>query len=461
MAYRAIPHGAMPHGAMPQRAIVVEERNVNNSSSNNRSGIVLLITLVLLVVLSTLGYTLSARVAAQRQRDQYIIDYSKARYSCDSAVKYALATLEDLDPVLISRPNDVDFSDLYAMEEEDYQELLHEMALQAGYIDANEDESYVSYEDLVDSFDANDIGDGNSYDEDINDYDPLEMVEIPGPYGPAWPYVVEPAEFELGTAKVKIEIEDENAKYPLGWALIKDPEILPEAQAGFVTFCEWMGMSSIEIDELAAQLETIGEIRPFKVEFKATTRTVRTATPAPTKSSASKSGSTRSRRTPLTRVRRQTVSAAQQIAEQSTLYAKLFHSTLLDTEQLARPIVASQNRKESVLKYLGTWSSMKVNINTAPRHVLEAAFMFGGDADKIAEEIIQQRRAMPFESLDQLKQSLYRYSDSIRKCEKFITTTSRFFTIRVRAVSGGAEAAAVIAITKDGKKVNRVAVINI
>jgi hypothetical protein len=455
----------------PKRTRVLENRSLNNPGSHNRAGIVLLITLVLLVVLSTLGYTLSARVSAQRQRDQYIIDYSQARYSCDSAVKYALATVEDLDPVLISRPNDVDFSDIYAMSEEDYQKLLQQMAEEAGRLDDKANESFSSYSGLLSSPEANDVGDSNAADNaadsnagDVNDYDPLEMVKIRGPYGAAWPFVVEPAEFELGTAKVKIEIEDENAKYPLGWALISDPKIQAEAQAGFVTFCEWMGMSSDEIDSLAGQLEAIGEIRPFQVEFKTITRTEKNTTPSPpspSTSAASKSGTSRSGRTPLTPVSRKTVSAAQQIAEQSVLYAKLFHSTLLDTEELARPIVASQSRKESVLKYLGTWASMTVNINTAPRHVLEAAFMFGGDADKIADEIIRQRRVMPFESIDQLKQSLYRYNDSIRKCENFITTTSRFFTIRVRAVSGGAEAASVIAITKDGKDVQRIAVINI
>ncbi|HEC02357.1 MAG TPA: hypothetical protein ENI81_02375, partial [Phycisphaerales bacterium] len=59
----------------------------------NRRGVVLLVTLVLLIVLSTLGYTLSSRVAAQRHRNQYIIDYTAARYACDSAVRYAIATL--------------------------------------------------------------------------------------------------------------------------------------------------------------------------------------------------------------------------------------------------------------------------------------------------------------------------------------------------------------------------------
>ncbi|MBN2271886.1 MAG: general secretion pathway protein GspK [Sedimentisphaerales bacterium] len=430
--------------------------------ARSRAGIVLLITLVLLVVLSALGYTLSARVAAQRQRDQYVIDYSQARYSCDSAVKYALATLEDLDPKLISRPNCPDFSDIYAMSEEDYQKLLEQLALEAGYLDDKEDKKSESYSDLLKSLEANDVGDSNNSDDNI-DADPLDLVEIPGPYGPAWPFVTEPAEFELGTAKVKIEIEDENAKYPLGWALLGDPKIKREAEAGFLTFCEWMGMSQEDTTLFEEQLAAIGEIRPFQVDFKPITKTERTTTPTPAPSTNTKSSSSATTRTrrPLTRVRRTTISAAQQIAEQSALYARLFHSSLLDTERLARPLVVSEKRKESVLKYLGAWASMQVNINTAPRHVLETAFIFGGDADKIADEIIRLRRAKPFDSINELKEALYRYSDSINKCEKYITTTSNFFTIRVRAVSGGAEAASIIAITKDGKKVQRVAVVNI
>jgi type II secretory pathway component PulK len=103
---------------------------------------------------------------------------------------------------------------------------------------------------------------------------------------------------------------------------------------------------------------------------------------------------------------------------------------------------------------------MKVNVNTAPRHVLEAAFTFAGDQVQIAEEIIQRRRIEPFTDIQDLRTSLFRYSDSIGKCEKYITTSSRFFTIKVTAVSGAAKASTVIAITKDGKIVKRIAVIN-
>jgi DNA uptake protein ComE-like DNA-binding protein len=133
-------------------------------------------------------------------------------------------------------------------------------------------------------------------------------------------------------------------------------------------------------------------------------------------------------------------------------FAMLSHSSLIDTESLAKPTVVSESRKESALKYTGMWGSSKVNINTAPRQVLEAAFTFGGDADKIAEGVIQRRRIKPFADIEDLKKALFRYSDSIEKCKEYITTVSRFFTIKVTAVSGVAEASAVMVITKDSQQ---------
>ena len=87
--------------------------------------------------------------------------------------------------------------------------------------------------------------------------------------------------------------------------------------------------------------------------------------------------------------------------------------------------------------------------------------MFGGDADKIADEIIRLRRIKPIEDLNELKDMLYRYTTNIKKCEKFISTKSTFFTIRVTAWSGGAKASSVIAISKEGKNVRQIAVMNI
>lgn len=429
----------------------------------NRSGVVLLVTLVILVVLSILGYTLSSRVAAQRHRDRYIIDYQAARYGCDSALKYAIATLQDITPKLVERPNEPDFSDLFWLSEEEYQQLLDEWAEQIAQ-QRTVKQKYSLKNILGDSNDSSDINNVN----DINylDYErfsgpdfnePNSLSEpntlmIRGPYGPPWPLVAEPINFEIGPVKVRIEIEDENAKYPLGWALLGKEQMSREAEAGFETFCEWMDVNEIQINSLKSQIEEIREIKPFKLKFEpikiVRKEKVRT-----------RQRSKRGRRSRAVRTR----TVIKTIAPASTHiadFAKIFHSSLIDAEALARPTIVSESRKESALKYMGIWASSKVNINTAPRQVLEAVFTFGGNASEIAQEIIQQRRIKTFKDVDDLKKSLFTYSDSIEKCKDYITTVSSFFTIKVTAVSGVAEASAVLAIKKDGRKVKRIAVIS-
>jgi hypothetical protein len=421
-------------------------KSLNNwNTSRNRSGIVLLVTLVLLVVLSTLGYTLTSRVTAQRHRDQYIIDYSKARYGCDSAVKYALTSLEEIEPQLISRPNEPDFSDLFALDEAGHQEILAQWDIQS---------LPVMYDDTKTSGDESDSNDVNKMDKS-DDFYYTDSVFIRGPYGPPWPFITEPEEFDISSVNVRIEIEDENAKYPLGWALLDDPELEREIDAGFVTFCEMNGLDGEQIESLRLELNQIGQIKPFKLDFKPITSVTRT----PTRPGNVRTRNT-TRKTRTSRVQRKVITVPKQISEQTMHFARLFHSSLIDTEALARPNIIAGDRKESALKYTGTWGSQKVNINTAPRHVLEAAFIFGGNEVEIAEEIIRRRREEPFADTADLKNALARYSGSITKCEKYITTKSTLFTIRITAISGVAKASSVIAVTKNGKNITRIAVIN-
>jgi len=422
----------------------------NLDISRSRAGVVLLVTLVLLVVLATLGYTFSDRIASQRHRDQYIIDYSNARYGCDSAVKYALATLEELEPELVSRPNEPDFSDLFALDELGIQELLAQWEIESQSRTLN---SSKNFDDKDGTDNVNDTGrDKNVMDE----LSGLDSIVIRGPYGPPWPFVTESAEFEIGSAKVRIEIEDENAKYPLGWAIMDNPELVRETEAGFVTFCEMMGMDFIQIDSLKEQLKQIGEIKPFAISFKPITKTVSTPVPATTRT-ASRS---RTSRTSRPRTTRTTVPVSKQISAQTAHFAKMFHSSLIDTEPLEQPTIVVGDRKEYPLKYMGLWGTRQVNINTAPRPVLEAAFIFGGNQVEMAEEIIRQRKQEPFTNINELKEKLSRYSESIGKCEDFITTESKFFIIRITSTSGVARASSMIAITKEGDSVTRIAVIN-
>lgn len=445
-------------------------RGADLKSRVHERGIVLLVTLVLLVVLAVLAYTLSIRVAAARHRSHYVVDYQVARYGCDSGVKYALATLANITPRLIGRPNEPDFSDLFSLTEEEYQLILDEWAAQKAFEeeqrmlesgfpglfgDASQPLGDINDAGLTD--DVNDVNDINDINDmgDIMDFNDPNSLYIRGPYGQPWPLVTRPGRFEIGSAKVTVEVEDENAKYPICWVLLDDKEVQREVEAGFETFCEWMDVNYVDIELLKEELQQIKKIKPFKLKFKPIT------TRDPVKTRKARGGTRRRPRTGAPgALKKKTVTVEQQVAKQAADVSKLLHSSMVDSETLARPTILSETRKESALKYMGMWGSAKVNINTAPRQVLEAAFIFGGDAERIAQEIIDRRRIKPFSNIDDLKQTLFGYSESIRKCEDYITTVSNFFTIRITSVSGVAEASAVIAITKTGNKIQRIGVIS-
>lgn len=449
-----------------------ERQHNHNANGRRRRGIVLLITLVVMVILATLGYTLSMRVAARRHRDRYIIDYGKAQYACMSGMKYALALLPSLTAEAISRPNEPDFSDVFALTELQYQELLSQVVANA---DAQRSRANGTERGRADDFE--DVG---AYREVRPLAGPSALVSIPGPYGPPWPLVVEPIELEIGSVKVTIEIEDENAKYPLAWGLISDRPTVPvrgseaqptteernraaEAEVSLRTFCEWMGYSSDEFDRFRQELARVGDKRPFQMEY----RPVAAPTPAATTTAASLRDRVSTTRTTAAAAQRTTtsrsvLSATEQMDRQHRALAMLFHSSILDTDLLRRPTVVSESRNESAMKYLGLWGGPQVNVNTAPRHVLEAALAFGSvaDAPRIAEAIIQRRRIEPFSDVEEIKRDLLRYSDSIERCREFLTTRSTVLAVRVTAISGVARKVALAGVIKDGATVKTIAVIS-
>lgn len=422
----------------------------------------MLITLVILVILSTLAYTLSVEVAARRRRDRYIIDYAQTKYACASGVKCALTLLGDLDASLISRPNEPDFSDVFALDEPAYQKLLAEVSVDTSM--AGDDRNDVNESDTTSAAGIEDINDLNDVTlaEGDDGHGSNTAAVIRGPYGWEWPVAAEPVELEIASAKVTIQVEDENAKYPLGWAFIDDEQVQAQADVGFMTFCEWMGYGKEDIGVLRENLTAVATIRPFKMEFKTISEPVTQQQPTSLRNrTRSRTGSRASAQTTAP-TSRKTVSATEQMDQQSAALAGLFHSSLMDRDILARPSIDSESRNESALKYLGLWGTRQVNVNTAPRHVLEAAFAFGSvaDAPKIAQMIIDQRRIKPFSDIDELKSGVFQYSDSIEDAREFITTKSTCFTVRVTAVSGLARSVAVAGATTDGTKVKQIAVIS-
>ncbi len=428
----------------------------------SRSGIVLLVTLVLLVVLAMLAYTVSSRVSSNRHRTNYMINYSIAHYGCDSAMKYAMTSFSGMTvPVIVERPDEPDFSDLFNLDQDEYEEFLAEWAEWAAERRRIESGGIMDFNDVNDVnglfvpsgvlSDINDFNVTGTY-ADVNDNSP-NYLRVRGPYGPPWPLIIEPVEFKIGGATVRIEIEDEEAKYPIAWILLDEKESRRQIETGFKIFCEWMDVSEATVSSLTRELEDIGEIKTFSLEFKPIKIT-------------EKQVITRTRRGRTDRFGSKTYQSVRPIVKtipasvHTTDFARLLHSSLIDLEELARPTVSSDVRTESALKYIGMWGSGKVNVNTAPRQVLEAVFAFGGDEVEIAEAVIQRRCSKPFKTIEDLRQSLLEYSVSIGKAERFLTTASNFFTIKVTAVSGSAKASAIAAVKKVGNKTERVMVIS-
>lgn len=440
-------------------------------AGRNRPGVALVVALAILVVLSAVVYSLSTRLAEIKHRQQYIIDYQIARYAGDSAMKYALAKIKKIKLRLIKRKGKLDFSDLFTMDRDEYTEYLYDWAqnladekgfenLSVGlqdFLDPQLQTDDGFFDHMGDLFAGLDKNDPNELDDEWMDRtgpyrtsEPNDLM-VPGPYGPQWPYVTNPIEFEIGSAKIKITIEDENAKMPLTWAMTTNKIVNRRAKAALETFCQWMQMETYQIRDLADQLEEITEIKQFSLDLKDITKVKKTKK---ARSSRSRRRSGRSRK--IAPAKKTTVRSA---VGHTTDFAKLLHSSMIDTETLAVPLPDTGERLESPMKYLAMWGSQRVNINTAPRHVLEAAFTFGGDAEDIADEIIELRREKPFKDLKDLKSRLYGFNDSIEKTTPYITTVSTYFSIRVTATSGRASSGAIATVIKDGNKVERIAII--
>ena len=481
-------------------------------NNSQKSGIALVLTIVVLVVMSTLVYTVGSKISQRVRRNQYMIDYQNARYACDSAMKYSLALIETSKFKLVERPNEPDFSDLFSMDEQAYKDFISQWLdeeadpnyiedLRRDYLAENQlsaspmeidfssvfaqsmdmdlpdpnnfdpndanDTGFAAGEfagatSMATGSDVNDINDANITDvnvlDDIEDY---TLVKVSGPYGANWPLVQKPYEFELGTATVTIEIHDENSKLPLTWALTKDTDYKRQAKAATDSFMEWMKLDFSEIEKINNQLADIGKVKSFSLKMDP----IKIKTTETKKVTSKKTSSRRSRRRRSKQSRRKSKSRTKTVTKKinrsdilhRTDFAKLMDSAT-GFEALKNASVETSGRVESAYKYASPWGTYKININTAPRHVLEAAFAFGGDEASIADEIIQRRKDKPFEKVDELSKEFYQYNDSIEKVSPYIMTESKVFTVRITVNSGVASASAVAAVFKDGTAVERIAI---
>lgn len=508
----------------------------------------LVIAVLVLAALATLLATLSVRVTLAKRRQNYMIEYQRARYALDSAMKYALSAMPEKKFELAVRDGLPDFSDLFWMNpeqrqmylaqwlaeatDEQIEKILKPESMTGGATElspeemlgnltsifglptdteskAEEDTTETSLTDEQTGEKEEDTEteteaetepsmESDTVDETASkaasDMDTLGIVvrpedlNIPGPYTEDWPNVTKPIELEIGTAKVTITIEDENAKLPLAWAITADKEANKKAQAVLSAFYDWIGLDYEQRLLLAEQLARIQAMKAFELNPNPILLTT-TTTPAPQTDAQQPAADAAAAQTPQQkrlaerRARRQrktpaaaatkTTTSERPASAHATDFAKLFHSALLDRQMLTRtvrpedaeyleqpePAEQTISAENSPLRYLALWGSQRVNVNSAPRHVLEAALTFGGDAAQLTELVIQERRVEPFKDIDDLKKRCYAYSSLIDRAKDYLTTTSNFYSIRVVSCSGNARTTAVATVIKEDKKVEQLAIL--
>jgi DNA uptake protein ComE-like DNA-binding protein len=457
--------------------------------ADHPQGVALAITLMVLVVLSVVVAALAVRVAQVRQRQQYIMDYQKARYALDSAIKYAFAVLPEKKFTLVQRNDAPDFSDLFWLNRDQYLRYVDAWAAGAEpeqlkkYLKKPQEEEskerpQEKEQSLFGQLLSKLMGQNDQKNADSNDLESTEpnqpvyvdpnQVIVPGPYGPAWPNVIEPIKLKIGECEVTIAVEDENAKMPLSWLVTNNMEANKQAKVALQTFAEWMKVDKETVGALISQLEELSKHKTFNLSYSTI------LLPADPKSSSNQPSQQPppppqpARRSVARRRTAAPQPAQQQQVQQQKIrpevahaadFAKLFHSSLLDVEPLAVPLPEMAVEDESPMKYLALWGSQRVNINTAPRQVLEAAFTFGGKPEEIADAIILARKENPLKSVADLQSRLFVYRDSIERAAPYIDTESKFFLIQATSRCGNAKVSAVATVIKEGKQMERLMIL--
>jgi hypothetical protein len=231
-----------------------------------------------------------------------------------------------------------------------------------------------------------------------------------------------------------------------------------------LNFSEWMMMDEQTVENLFTELNELGKRKVFQLNPTPVMLAVQAAQPQQTQAQTRQFTTTRTtpRRTvtqPAVQPQAQTQQQARPAVGHAADFAKLFHSSLLDLETLSVPLPDKAFNDESPLKYLALWGSQRVNVNTAPRQVLEAAFTFGGKPEEIADKIIRLRREKPFKTLADLRDQMFGELNIIDRAAPYIDVKSNFFTIRITSRCGSATTSAVAAVIKEGKQVERLIIL--
>ncbi len=240
--------------------------------------------------------------------------------------------------------------------------------------------------------DPNLYGDPNDPNSQYDPNDPNSGSMQLTAANPESPFLVYSKTIEVGEATVEIEIHDENAKWPMVWALTSPFE---NDRDGRLTreklnlLGGWLGADEEVMQEVAGLARELGK----KVKVPTSDVTVATA-----KGDASKEKTTgKTSRSRTRTVQKKRIGYQKRLAERDSRYqamgqfASQWQDAILhNTEYEA--LKEEMRQEGSALEYLGIWGNTKVNVNNASAEVLQAALEPIGITADLAQAIVEQRK---------------------------------------------------------------------
>ena len=253
---------------------------------------------------------------------------------------------------------------------------------------------------------------------DPNDAVPIESLEEPS-------FVIERREIQIGGVDVTIEIQDENAKWPMLW-LVRSPigqggEANRRARKSVLQLCQELDFDSEEFTEAIDEATTI----LARMDLPPTQKVVDLPS-----------------RTRRGRSRTRHIGYKAKLAEKEDTHAEMGSFARQWSQEVLQGPEARSLRADlpgypsSIAEQLGTWGNSYLNINTASAEVLQSALADYGMTMSLARSLVQSRSEQPFSSISNVVATVKLDEDLVKAITGLCDVKSNVFSLHINAQLG-------------------------
>ncbi|MCH9022731.1 MAG: helix-hairpin-helix domain-containing protein [Planctomycetes bacterium] len=263
--------------------------------------------------------------------------------------------------------------------------------------------------------------------------DPNEILEMDN--SPQWThsgsdtpsFVLMRDHIQIGLSDVEIEIQDENAKWPVLWHMPGNSPFSAKRdwahlQKGFNKFAASAGVNATDTRTALNMMDNTGKrfrmpAAEFIVNLTSNARTSRRII---------------YRHIGYTKKREEAI----QRRDQMKLFGRDFKDKLINDINVAALNENLPDKSASLSDYLGFWGHNRININTASPEILKGAFLPLGLNDKKVQMIVDYRKNKPFNHTNDLSLIKELGSNLVARMRPLCVVGPDTFTTKITARIG-------------------------